>query len=338
MPEVRWVLNRHPWILAVLILIGLGTAMWAVTNYIQHTVRPRQRAALEARIAEAVSRAEGRYERGKFARALEDYQHVLRTYDADLTRRDRGHLTNQIGLCHLGLAEGNDPKGHLDRAVTAFLEALDLLPLGDFPAAHASTQNHLGDAYRQRFQAAAQPEHAREAIAAYQAALALYAETPDAVAQAQTLNRLGNVHRDLYQAGNPSMEPALQFYEQARAALAAEPDAATLGTTFTNTGLAYLTVARRNGSSRNLRRAIAQFDRALDQLDADTSPSQFGTVHKHLGDAYTLLADARPGSSTNRALHTQNVIAYRNKAKAAYRIAENFGIRRGRPPAPAEKK
>ena len=220
MPEVRWVLNRHPWILAVLILIGLGTAMWAVTNYIQHTVRPRQRAALEARIAEAVSRAEGRYERGKFARALEDYRHVLRTFDADLTQRNRGHLTNQIGLCHLGLAEGNDPKGHLDRAVTAFLEALDLLPLGDFPAAHASTQNHLGDAYRQRFQAASKPEHAREAIAAYQAALALYAETPDAVAQAQTLNRLGNVHRDLYQAGNPSMEPALQFYEQARAALA----------------------------------------------------------------------------------------------------------------------
>ena len=337
MPEVRWVLNRHPWILAVLILIGLGTAMWAVTDYIQHTVRPRQRAALEARIAEAVSRAEGRYERGKFARALEDYQHVIRTFDADLTRRNRGRLTNRVGLCHLGLAEGSDPKGHLDRAVTAFLEALDLLPLGDFPAAHASTQNYLGDAYRQRFRVAAEPENAREAIAAYEAALALYAETPDAVAQAQTLNRLGNVHRDLYQAGNPNMEPALQFYEQARAALAAEPDAATLGTTFTNTGLAYLTVARRHGSSRNLKRAIAQFDRALDQLDADASPRRFGTVHKHLGDAYTLLAETRPSSSTNRALHTQNVIAYRNKAKAAYRIAENFGIRRGRP-APAEKK
>jgi len=87
-----------------------------------------------------------------------------------------------------------------------------------------------------------------------------------------------------------------------------------------------------------MKRAIAQFDKALDQLDADTSPRQFGTVHKHLGDAYTLLADARPSSSTNRALHTQNVIAYRNKAKAAYKIAENFGIRRGRPPAPAEKK
>ena len=72
-------------------------------------------------------------------------------------------------------------------------------------------------------------------------------------------------------------------------------------------------------------------------MDADTSPRQFGTVHKHLGDAYTLLAEARPSSSTNRALHTQNVIAYRNKAKAAYRIAENFGFRRERP-APAEKK
>ena len=337
MAEVRWVLNRHPWILALLILAGLGAAMWAVTDYIQHTVRPRQQAALEARIAEAVSRAEGRYERGKFARALEDYRHVLRTFDADLTPETRGRLTEQVGLCHLGLAAGADPQGHLTQAIAAFQEALVLLPLGDFPAAHASTQNHLGDAHRQRFQVEAEPEHAGKAIAAYQAALALFAETSDAVAQAQTLNRLGNVHRDLQQAGASGMEQALQFYEQALAALAAQPDAATLGATHANTGLAYLALAQGNGASRNLKRAIAQFDRALLQLDADTSPHAYATVHKHLGDAYTLLAEAKPSSSTNRALHTQNVIAYRNKAKAAYRIAENFGVQRARP-APAEKK
>ena len=337
MPEVRWVLNRHPWILAVLILLALGTAMWAVTHYIQHTVRPRQRAALEARINAAVRHAETRYERGKFARALETYQHVLHTFDAHLSRETRGRLTEQLGLCHLGLAEQSDPQGHLVQAVTAFQEALGLLPVGDFPAAHASAQNHLGDAYRRRFQIEAEPQHADKAIAAYQIALALHASASAAVAQAQTLNRLGNVHRDRHQAGTPSMEQALRFYEQARAALGTEPDAATLGATYANTGLAYLALARGNSSSRNLKRAIGQFDRALAQLDAETSPHEYATVHKHLGDAYTLLAETRPGSSTNRALHTQNVIAYRNKAKAAYKVAENFGIQRQRP-VPAGKK
>jgi hypothetical protein len=72
-------------------------------------------------------------------------------------------------------------------------------------------------------------------------------------------------------------------------------------------------------------------------LDAEGSPHEYGAVHRHLGDAYTLLAEAKPSSSTNRALHTQNVIAYRNKAKAAYRIAQNFG-NSARPRAPVEKK
>lgn len=337
MAEVRWVLNRHPWILAVLILVGLGAAMGAVTNYIHHTVRPQQRAALEARISDAVHRAEGRYEGGKFARALEDYQHVLRTFDADLTGEAKGQITEQVGLCYLGLAEQSDPQGHLAQAVAAFQEALELLPVNAFATAHASVQSHLGDAYRRHFQVEANSELADKAVEAYQAALGLHAADSDAVSQAQTLNRLGNVHRDLHQAGNSSMEQALQFYEQARAALGAAPDAATFGVTYTNTGLAYLILARGNGASRNLKRAIDQFDRAVNQLDAETSPREYGTAHKHLGDAYTLLADAKPGSSTNRALHTQNVIAYRNKAKAAYKIAENFGIPRERP-APAGKK
>ena len=337
MLEVRWVLNRHPWILAALILLGLGAAMLAVTNYINHTVRPRQRAALEARIADAVRRAEARYERGKFARALEDYQHVLGTFDTHLTQQTKGRLTDQVGLCYLGLAELSDPQGHLAQAVAAFQDALGLHSVGDFPAAHASVQSHLGDAHRRRFQVEAKPDHADRAIEAYQAALRLHTSTSDSVRQAQTLNRLGNVYRDLYQADNSSMDQALQFYEQARAALAVEPDATTLGTTYTNMGLAYLTLARRSGSSRDLKRAIDQFDRALGQLDAETSPRGYGTVHKHLGDAYRLLAEAKPGSSTNRALHTQNVIAYRNKAKAAYKVAENFGIPRQRP-TPVGKK
>lgn len=331
MPDVRWVLNRHPWILAVLILVGLGAAMAAVTNYIHHTVRPRQHAALQARIAETVHRAEGRYELGKFARALEDYQHVLRTFDADLTREAKGRITEEVGLCHLALAGQGDSQDHLAQAVAAFQEALKHLPVDAFATAHASVQSHLGDAYRRHYQVEARPELADHAIEAYQVALRLHAADSDAVAQAQALNRLGNVYRDLYQADDSSMQQALQFYEQARAVLEVAPNAATLGATYANMGLAYLALARGSGASRNLKRAIQQFDRAANQLDAETSPREYGIVHKHLGDAYTLLSDAKPSSSTNRALHTQNVIAYRNKAKAAYRIGENFGVPRHRP-------
>jgi hypothetical protein len=49
---------------------------------------------LQARIADAVGRAETRYQLGKFTRALEDYQHVLRTFDADLTGEAKGRLAN----------------------------------------------------------------------------------------------------------------------------------------------------------------------------------------------------------------------------------------------------
>lgn len=242
-----------------------------------------------------------------------------------------------MGLCYLGLAEHNGANANLALAVTAFQEALGFLPASEFSAARAGVQSRLGDAHRLRFLAESEPQYADEATEAYQAALGLYTAAGNAVAQAQTLNRLGNVYRDLHAADNPHMERALQFYEQARRALKAQPDPATLGETHANVGLAYLTLARAGGGSRNLKRAIDQLDRALHQLDAETSPREYATVHKHLGDAYTLLAEARPGSSTNRALHTQNVIAYRNKAKAAYKIAENFGIRRERP-APADKK
>ena len=340
MPDVQGGLNRRPWIVAVVVLLGLGAAMWSVRNYIQHTLRPRQEAALQARIAEAVNRAQGRYQLGKFARALEDYQHVLRTFDGDLVVEAKGQITSEIGLCYLGLAEQNGAETNLGRAVTAFREALGLLPAAEFPVAHAGTQTHLGDAYRLGFLTDLEPQDADRAIEAYRSALELYATEENAVAQAKTLNRIGNVYRELHAKNSSSMEQALQTYDQARKALEAQPDAAVLGETHANIGLAYLTLARADSSSRNLKRAIGQFDRALVLLDAEASRREFGTVHRHLGDAYTLLAEARPSSSTNRALHTQNVIAYRNKAKAAYRIAENFGTQANprTPQAPAEKK
>lgn len=337
MPDVRGALNRRPWIVAVVVLLGLGTAMWSVRNYIHHTLRPRQEAALQARIAEAVNRAQARYQLGKYARALEDYQHVLRTFDGDLEAEAKGRITVQIGLCNLGLAEQNGAEATLNLAVSAFREALAFLPVAEFPTAHADAQNHLGDAYRVRFLSGLEAPHADQAIEAYQAALMLHVAAEDAVAQARTLNRIGNVYRDLHAADGASMERAFQLYEQAKEALESEPDAAVLGETHVNVGLAYLTLARAAGGSRNLKRAIGQFDRALDLLDPDGSPHDYGAVHRHLGDAYTLLAETRPSSSTNRALHTQNVIAYRNKAKAAYRIAENFG-NTARPPAGDGKK
>ena len=336
MPDVQGGLNRRPWIVAVVVLLGLGVAMWSVRNYIQHTLRPRQEAALQARIAEAVNRAQGRYQLGKFARALEDYQHVLRSFDGDLGGEAKGKITNGIGLCYLGLAEQNDAEANLGPAVTAFREALGLLPAAEFPVAHASTQTHLGDAYRLGFLTDLESQEADRAIEAYRSALELYATEENAVAQARTLNRIGNVYRDLHAKNSSAMEEALRTYDQARKALETQPDAAVLGETHANIGLAYLTLARADSSSRNLKRAIGQFDRALVLLDAEASRREFGAVHRHLGDAYTLLAEARPSSSTNRALHTQNVIAYRNKAKAAYRIAENFGTQAS-PPAPAEK-
>ena len=337
MPGVREALNRRPWIVAVVILLGLGTAMWSVRNYIHHTLRPRQEAALQSRIAEAVKRAQARYQLGKFARALEDYQHVMRTFDGDLESETKGRITNEIGLCYLGLAAQSGAESNLGQAVEAFREALGLLPATEFPVLHAGTQTHIGDAYRMRLAADLEPEHAGRAIDAYQVALALHSAADNSAARAKTLNRIGNVYRDLHARDGSSMDQALRTYEQARKALEAQPDAAVLGETHANMGLAYLTVARTDGSSRNLKRAIGQFDRALVLLDAEESRRDFGAVHRHLGDAYTLLAEARPSSSTNRALHTQNVIAYRNKAKAAYRIAENFGIQ-GNPPAPAQEK
>ena len=340
MPDVQGGLNRRPWIVAVIIILGLGTAMWSVRNYIHHTLRPRQAAALQSRITEAVNRAQTRYQLGKFARALEDYQHVLRTFDGDLGGEAKGQITDRIGLCYLGLAEQNGAGANLAPAVTAFREALGFLPAGEFPVAHAGTQSHLGDAYRLRFLADLELQYADQAIEAYQAALGLYATAENAVAQARTLNRIGNVYRDLHAKDGSSVEQALQSYEQARAALEVEPDAAVLGETHANVGLAYLTLARTGGASRNLKRAIGQFDRALVLLDAETGPHEYGAVHRHLGDAYTLLAEAKPSSSINRALHTQNVIAYRNKAKAAYRIADSFGSAPApqTPQAPTEKK
>ena len=337
MPDVQGAMNRRPWIVAGVILLGLVSAMWAVRGYIHHTLRPRQEAVLQARIAEAVERAQARYQLGKFTRALEDYQHVLRTFDGDLAGEAKGEMKGQIGLCHLGLAEQNGAEASLASAVTAFREALAFLPAVEFPVAHAGTQNHLGDAYRLRFLADLDAQHADQAIEAYEAALGLYATAENAPAQARTLNRLGNVYRDLHANDGSGMDQALQTYEQARKALEAQPDAAVLSQTHANMGLAYLTLGRTGGSSRSLKRAIGQFDRALVLLDAETSRRELGAVHRYLGDAYTLLAEARPSSSTNRALHTQNVIAYRNKAKAAYRMAENFGSQ-ANPPRPAEKK
>ena len=223
MPDVRGALNRRPWIVAAVVLVALGTAMWSVRNYIHHTLRPRQEAALQARIAEAVNRAQTRYQLGKYARALEDYRHVLRTFDGDLEAEARGQITVQIGLCNLGLAEQSGAESSLNLAVSAFREALALLPVGEFPSAHAGAQNHLGDAYRLRFLAGLETPYADQAIEAYQAALSLYAAAEDAAAQARTFNRIGNVYRDLHAGDAAGMERALQLYDQAKEALGSEP-------------------------------------------------------------------------------------------------------------------
>ena len=330
---MRWVsrvLNCHPGPICSVILLGLALAMWAVHDYIEHTVRPRQQAARQARISVASSRAEAQYKKGKFDRALEEYRYILQAFDAHLRPHVKGRLHSQIGLCYIGLADTSQPVEHLTQAIDAFAVAFAFLPVDAYAMDHARAQIGLGDTHVALTHVEGKPEHMDRAIQAYQTALDIQREASNPAEHASTLNRLGNVYRDHPKANRSarSIDRALAFYQQALEVLADQPYPREMGQTHLEMGQAYIALAKNGTPNRWLNHAIAQFQAALAVLTADAHPQAYGIAHRYLGDSYTMFAEIKPRPGAPRSSYIQRAMSYRNKAKAAYRIAENFGLRR----------
>jgi tetratricopeptide (TPR) repeat protein len=323
--------NRHPWFPVTLILLTMAISIWAVTDYLQNTVWPRQQAARRAGIDEAIAQADAKFARARYDAARQAYQYVLGTFGADLTPVQQGRLWQQTGLCLLALGKARDQPQQLAAALEALHKAQIIAPATG-GTQHALIDTQLGDTYRALALAENQPGTIDQALQAYQLALDVYTAAAQLPEQAATLNRLGDAYQDLYRMKQQreAQQQALAFYQQALAVLDGQPYPLETGQTWLALGQAQVTLAQTEQLQDPLTKAIDMFEHALDTLTAEAYPQEYASVQQYLGDTYTLLAEAGPRRGTSRALHEQKTFSYKRKAQTAYHIAQQFGIQTGR--------
>lgn len=331
---VRHILNRHPIPIAVLILVGLGVTLWAATDYIENTVKPRRIAERRAKIEAEIAEADRAVARRRYAAAARRYRYVLNAYTDELAAAVRGDLWHRLGRAHRLAAERKEPRTHLAAAVEALERALELRPPGTDAQAHLASREELGRVRHARYAVTGEAAELEAAIAAFEAALAEVA--PDDEWQARLHRLAGNALRDRYAAEPEAapLEPALAHYRQAL-----ETDALGGATTeraelLVELATAHVLRARNLGRPREeAQRAVSALEPALEAVTRAEQPRTYGHIQKLLGDAYTLIAEDPPPrmSASRRYQHTYR---YESRARIAYDKAEQVGISRAGALAP----
>ncbi|WAL93226.1 CHAT domain-containing protein [Streptomyces sp. Je 1-369] len=147
------------------------------------------------------------------------YESALEVYTPDLFPAEHGRLQNNLGNAYRMLSQSQGKRGtgesELDeRAITAYLAALDVRTRDADPHGWATTQNNLGNAYAERLRG--EPSvNRRKAIDAYQSALEVHDILlhPNDYAMAQT--NLGLLYQDLPDGGPDAMDLSMACFLRA---------------------------------------------------------------------------------------------------------------------------
>ena len=202
----------------------------------------------------------------------------------------------------LALANHEDRRSSLLKAIQAYLEALEIRTLEQFPMDYARTQNNLGAAYanfgRGRGQGpelqeghtglpgGSQNQHSRQ--------------FPRDYAMAQ--NNLGSTYRTLAEVEDKDQncQKAIKAYQEALKISTLEHFPMNYAMTQNNLGSTYRILAEVEDKDQNCQKAIKAYQEALKISTLDQFPMDYAMTQNNLGAAYELWPRSRTRPRTAR--------------------------------------
>ncbi len=173
----------------------------------------------------------------------------------------------------------------MEIAIAAFQSALQVFTLEEFPLDWATTQNNLGNAYRNRILGNLE-ENLAQAIQCFQHALQVFTRETAPQDWAMVQNNQGNAYlygvREHYTQDLPK---AIRCYEQALTVYTEEDFPLSWALAYNNLGIAYLCNSEGN-LTENLEQAIHCFQQALRIRTPEASLKDWAMTQNNLGAAY----------------------------------------------------
>ncbi|MGJ5633416.1 hypothetical protein ABF638_29995, partial [Nostoc sp. CALU 1950] len=191
-----------------------------------------------------------------------------------------GELSNLIQQFPLGSKASN-----MEIAIAGYEISLTVYTRTAFPENWATTQNNLGNAYRNRI-LEERAENIESAIAAYSAALEVYTRSAFPVDWATTQNNLGNAYGErILGERAENIESAITAFSAALEVLTRSAFLVDWAMTQNNLGNAY--GERILGErAENIESAIAAYSAALEVYTRSAFPEKWATTQNNLGSAY----------------------------------------------------
>ncbi|WP_293065088.1 MULTISPECIES: CHAT domain-containing protein [unclassified Moorena] len=178
-----------------------------------------------------------------------------------------------------------DKASTMEIAITGYEVALTVFTREAFPIDWATTQNNLGEAYRNRIEGE-KAQNLEDAIACYQLALEVSTREAFPIDWAMTQNNLGNAYLERIEGEKAqNLEDAIACYQLALEVSTREAFPIDWAMTKNNLGIAY--AQRIEGEkAQNLEDAIACYQLALEVRTREAFPIDWASTQNNLGNAY----------------------------------------------------
>ncbi|MFE9027999.1 CHAT domain-containing protein [Streptomyces iakyrus] len=178
------------------------------------------RAAAQQELGDILVQVSGPRDEQALRDVVSAYRGALEVYSPDVCSREYGKVQNNLGNVYRMLrgaagVRGTEEEAELvERALSAYLAALEVRNREEDPQGWATTQNNLGNAYAERLRG--EPaDNNRKALCAYRSALEVHDLLlhPDGYARAQT--NLGLLYQELPGGGTGALDAAMECFLRA---------------------------------------------------------------------------------------------------------------------------
>jgi len=221
------------------------------------------------------------------------YEKALKIYTRDKFPLDYAMTHNNLGNAYSNLADVEDKKPNILKAVASYNEALKVYKRDKFPMQYAMTHNNLGTAYSILADVEDKKSNILKAKASFEKALVVYKRDAFPLDYAMTHNNLGTAYRALSDVEDkkPNILKAVASYNEALKVYKRDAFPLDYAMTHNNLGTAYRALSDVENKKPNILKAVASFEKALEIYTRDELPMQYAMTHNNLGTAYANLAD-----------------------------------------------
>ena len=207
----------------------------------------------------------------------------------------RGAALNDLGNSLATLGERLLDTALLQRAVTAYEQALLEYTRERVPLNWATTQNNLGTALQALGERQSDPALLQRAVTAYEQALLERTRDREPLDWAATQNNLGNALRTLGERqSDPSLlQRAVTAFELALMEYARDRVPLDWAATQNNLGTALNSLGKRQSNPALLQRAVTAFEQALLEYTRYRVPLNWAATQNNLGTALSSLGEGQ---------------------------------------------